>query len=515
MPERLSIPYLVSPRSLFRLGLLLVLGAVAFFLRYSFEQGWIGPTARVAMAATAGTAMIVTSTQIAHRRPAYANALAGAGGAVLYLTAFAAHQRYGLTDPTGAMIALSGVSATVVGLALRHRSELLAMAGMAGAVGAPLILGGRLDIFPGEVGYQVTVLSLATALYLIRRWMWLFAAAVGGVGAVVGVDLIAHWLGSTTVSAIELQIGIGAVWLLGWLGALAGAHRFRDNAITATVLPLAALSVLPVFGTGATLSLWGIGTDDVRWVLITFGVASVSVIARFSLAGTRVGQVVASAHLVPAALVSIAGWMGTLRGGLLLAAIAAQAGIMVVVGARTHESIVSTTGHVIGVAVALMWTIVELVAADRTFDSSDIGTGLVVVTAAVVAFAIRLEPEPHATLSRVYGALSLLAALVWAAFSLGSLDDGPGLVTGVWAAIGFGVIAWGAMSEAGLVRNIGIGVVLLAVTKLLVIDTATASPVVRISLFAGIGLALLVFGYWLGTADEPSAPAGDDQTVLP
>ena len=41
---------LLSGRTLFRLGLALVILSVTFLFRYSIQQGWFGPLARVGMA---------------------------------------------------------------------------------------------------------------------------------------------------------------------------------------------------------------------------------------------------------------------------------------------------------------------------------------------------------------------------------------------------------------------------------------------------------------------------------
>jgi uncharacterized membrane protein len=81
------------------------------------------------------------------------------------------------------------------------------------------------------------------------------------------------------------------------------------------------------------------------------------------------------------------------------------------------------------------------------------------------------------------------------------------------------LLVWGRISASGLVRYGGIGFVLIAIAKLLVLDTATAGPVMRMALFAGIGTALLVVGYWL--ARDAAADAGgadlerDDRVPTP
>jgi uncharacterized membrane protein len=507
-PTRPHPSDLLSARAIFRLGLFLVLAAVAFFLRYSFEQGWIGPIARVGMAASAGMTMIVTGVQISTRRPAYGNVLQGGGAAVLYLTAFAAHQRYGMIDTTGAFLLLGAISAAVVGMALRQSSQPLAISGVAGALIAPVAVGGRIDVFPGDTGYLLAVLGVASWLFLARRWSWLFAAAVAGVGFVVSIDIVRVLFGSTTVSALEVQTGITALWAIGWGVAIAGAIRNPGAVDSATVIPAAATTTLPLYSGLATLAVWDVAPGDRAWMAVTLGLAATHTIAFAVLRSTRAPSMTAAIQLVPASLLAVLAWAGGLEGASLLAAIAAQAAVMVVVGIRAKVAPLALTGHLLAGVVSTAWVIVVFSERDPVFGASDIWTGVVVAISGVLALLIAGEDEPHATLAQVYGALSLPAALGWAAVSLGPLPSGPGLVTGIWALIGIALIVKGQLDSAGLIRNLGIGVILLAVTKLLVIDLGSTSPLVRIGLFSGIGVALLAVGYWLGSSEEE-----DEQSV--
>ncbi len=89
---------LLTGRTLFRTGLALVILSVTFLLRYSIEQGWFGPLARVGLAAAAGAIMIGTGLALNQGRRLYANLLQGGGAAILYLTAFAAHRWMAVTQ---------------------------------------------------------------------------------------------------------------------------------------------------------------------------------------------------------------------------------------------------------------------------------------------------------------------------------------------------------------------------------------------------------------------------------
>lgn len=506
-PSRPQATELLSARALFRLGLFLVLGAVAFFLRYSFQQGWIGPVARVGLATATGLGMIVAGLQISARRPAYGHVLQGGGAAVLYLTAFAAHQRYELTDATGAFLSLIAISAGVVALSLRQGSQPLAASGIAGSLIAPVAIGGNIDVFPGDAGYLVAVLGVASALYLVKAWSWLFASTAAGVGVILTVDLGRVALfGDSSVGRAELLFGVVALWLIGWSVAITGGYRHRRSVDSATVVPTLATATLPLFAALGTIVVLDIQRQEPAWMIVTLGLAAFHIAAFLILSHIPVTRTTTAVQLVPAALLAVAAWVGGLEGAALLAAVAAQAAVMVVVGIRAKVAPLAFTGHVIAGVVSAAWVIVTFAATDTAFDSTDVWTGVVVLIAGLLAFLLEREEEPHRTLAQVYAALSLPALLAWAALSLGPLPSGSGLVTGVWAVIGVGLIVRGRLADSMLVRNLGIAVVLLSVAKLLLVDLVTTSPLIRVGLFAGIGLALLVVGYWLGS-DEPEEVA--------
>ena len=85
-----------------------------------------------------------------------------------YATAWAAHGRYELIDGSAAFLQLVLVAAVGVALALRERSDMMSAVGAAGAVAAPILVGGLPAGVLAIIGYQVSVLVVAVALYLTR-----------------------------------------------------------------------------------------------------------------------------------------------------------------------------------------------------------------------------------------------------------------------------------------------------------------------------------------------------------
>lgn len=107
-------------------------------------------------------------------------------------------------------------------------------------------------------------------------------------------------------------------------------------------------------------------------------------------------------------------------------------------------------------------------------------------------------------------------ALAWIAGHLAEID--PGLVTAGFAVVGLVALVVGRMQEVRLLTVVGLATLALAVVKLILVDLASADPLLKIVLSLGIGVALLAVGYWLGDTallgdrHEAAEEATDDST---
>jgi uncharacterized membrane protein len=123
------------------------LGAIAFviaaslFLKYAFDNDLITPAMQVALIILSGIGMLVGSEFGLRKGYAVtANALCGAGVAVLYAGFFAAHGVYHLVPmlPTFAVMAMVTVVACL--LAVRHDAMFIAVLGLLGGFATPIVL---------------------------------------------------------------------------------------------------------------------------------------------------------------------------------------------------------------------------------------------------------------------------------------------------------------------------------------------------------------------------------------
>ena len=121
-------------------GIALVLAAI-FFLRYSIEQGWLGPPIRVAIGVIVATALLVVCELKAARKYAVtANALDAAAIAILFATFYAARALWDLIPASVTFGLLILVTVLAVLLSIRHDSRFIAVLGLLGGFATPALL---------------------------------------------------------------------------------------------------------------------------------------------------------------------------------------------------------------------------------------------------------------------------------------------------------------------------------------------------------------------------------------
>jgi uncharacterized membrane protein len=159
-------------------GIALVLAAV-FFLRYSVEQGWLGPPVRMAIGMVVGVALLVVCELRGARYRVTANALDAAGIAILFSTAFASNALWQLLPqlPTFGLMVL--ITAVAVLLSIRHDSLFIALLGLIGGFATPALLSTGQDEPIGLFGYLILLnCGLAWVAYK-KRWAILVPVSLG------------------------------------------------------------------------------------------------------------------------------------------------------------------------------------------------------------------------------------------------------------------------------------------------------------------------------------------------
>ena len=137
----------VAGRLLIWAGGVALVAAAGFLIRYSIEIGLITPAARMIAAALFGLALMAASEFARAGRglaedPRVSQALAGAGLAILFATAYGSYILYALIGPGQAAAAMVAITLAALALSLRH-GEPTAALGLIGGFATPLLVGDR------------------------------------------------------------------------------------------------------------------------------------------------------------------------------------------------------------------------------------------------------------------------------------------------------------------------------------------------------------------------------------
>jgi len=190
-PSRERIEELIMRRWVVWLGgLALALGGI-FLVKYSIEQGYFGPVARVTAGLLLGLVLLIAS-EAARRKPLAAPlgpvpvdyvpaALAAAAIAVLFASLYVAYAVYDLIGVSLAFPLLAAVSFGGAALSLVH-GPFLALLGLAGAYVVPLLVSTDDPSVPRLLAYVLVITAGCLFLVRWRQWPWLgWTAVVGSV----------------------------------------------------------------------------------------------------------------------------------------------------------------------------------------------------------------------------------------------------------------------------------------------------------------------------------------------
>ncbi len=118
----------VGRKWLNKIGIISIVLGMVFFIKYSVEQGYIGPTGKIIVSIIAGLALLIAG-EIFNRREGYlylARSLTGGSFAILYITIYAAHHFYNLMDKLPNLIVLGVLVILGVVFSLKYNSREIA-----------------------------------------------------------------------------------------------------------------------------------------------------------------------------------------------------------------------------------------------------------------------------------------------------------------------------------------------------------------------------------------------------
>jgi uncharacterized membrane protein len=164
-----------------RIGILALLIGISYFLKFAFENNWIGPAGRVTIGLVAGIAIILWSERFRTKGyKAFSYSLKAVGFGTLYLSLWAAFQRYSLIPSSVALVMMLAVTASAAALALAQDAQILAAFALTGGFSTPLLLSTGQNREVALFAY-VAILDVATlVLVTFKPWRRLLVMSYAG-----------------------------------------------------------------------------------------------------------------------------------------------------------------------------------------------------------------------------------------------------------------------------------------------------------------------------------------------
>ena len=493
-PSGTNREFSVATHWLARVGALLVVGGLAYFLKLSIDRGWIAPAQRVTGVLAASAAAAWGGVRLV-RRTRYGlvgHAFAAAGFAGLYLG-------FGLGldffDPpvfSSRPLVFAAMAATTVAaglVAARLPSSFIALLGFAGGFATPFVAGSESARPDWFFAYNALLASGAFAVARARHWFALDVLAAFA----CPLAALALFPGRTLGTPAAVLFALFAHVLLAAAIVREGALRAAPLAF-ATPLCLAAHAALDLlfFARG--------GAPTAVFPLVAAGHAALALAARRRLgasdAGVALPGCIATLFLAASAVAlptrASADWIPALASGGALLAL----GLAAAVRSRATGA---AAFWLLGASVLLSFGFAAdaYCAAAPRFGAFVVRLAKLgpVVSAVSLAASRTIFPEPANDEPRrgwTATAISLGLLLALAEAHVWECLDG-GLVTIALALYAFGLLWAGLLRRVRSLRLAALCLLAAAVSKILFVDTAALPMPARAVVFGLVG-GLLVLG---------------------
>ncbi|QQR79145.1 MAG: DUF2339 domain-containing protein [Candidatus Moraniibacteriota bacterium] len=171
-------------------GIVVLILGISFFLKYAFDNDWIGETGRVIIGIAIGVGLLGLGEKLIRQYPRYAYLLTGGGIVILYLSFFAAYQFYHLLPVWAAYGAFTLVTASGMALAIRYDAQLILVLASAGGFMTPILISSG-ENHPVALFSYILILDIAILIVsFFKSWYRLNV-----LGSIATVFIYLAWSG--------------------------------------------------------------------------------------------------------------------------------------------------------------------------------------------------------------------------------------------------------------------------------------------------------------------------------
>jgi uncharacterized membrane protein len=197
-------------------AVLLILFATAFFLKYAFDNRWIGELGRVSIGISFGIAMCLGGYRYQQRGwRIFAQILTAGGIILLYLSTYAAFGYYHLVGQKTAFVYLLILIAEAAALSLVYNAPAIATMALIGGLLTPTLLHSDRNQYRSFFMYLFAL--DAGALALLKHWRGLSSIAYFGTQLLFWLWYNEHYHHQLRTAVLVFQTAIFLLFLLAYL----------------------------------------------------------------------------------------------------------------------------------------------------------------------------------------------------------------------------------------------------------------------------------------------------------
>jgi uncharacterized membrane protein len=498
-----------------RIGMLAIAIGVAFFLKYAFENEWIGPSGRISIGLFIGAGFLIAGEQLRARYAAYAHGLSGGGVLILYISIYAAFAFYQLIPQPVAFASMAAVTVGAAIISARSNAVAIAILGLAGGFLTPVLLSTENPNEVGLFGY-VALLDLGVlALAYSKQWRALNYLSFAGT-----VFTVIAWIIFGPYTDARLLTTGGFITLFFCIFALVAVlYNVVNHRLT--VWPDLILVFLnAVFYFGAIYELIEERYEPYLGLFAVMVSAFYLALGFFAYSRDREDRLLVYTFLGLSILFLVLAVPIQLQQHWVTMGWAVEGAVLVWVGLRVNDRTSRYAAVVVFLIAALYWVLIDaperghshgLLLSHRTFSCAVLLASLAVAALLYKRNAARVAESELAMFGGAYVvgsnalAVALLSLEVYdlfdeAAAAGGAADEQANntrhlALSALWIIYGTAAMIAGLRLRSLLLRWMSLGLLGLAIIKVFLIDLASLKGVYRIISFVALGAILLVVSF--------------------
>ncbi|HTD24796.1 MAG TPA: DUF2339 domain-containing protein [Terriglobales bacterium] len=513
------------------IGIIAILGGVSYFLKYAFDNNWIGPAGRVAIGLILGISVVLWSELFRRKKQAFFSySLKAVGIGILYLSLWGARQFDPPLIPVEvAFAAMIVVTAATAVMAFAQDAQILALYALIGGFLSPLLVSTHhneeIVLFTYVAILDLGVLALAV-LKPWRRLLW-----GGFIGTII---LYAGWgeqyysISQRSITVLFTAIFAAIFAAIPLVTPYYRSSKFPGPSITLTLLPF-------FNAAGFFLALYGMYEDEkTKLTWFALGLAAVYLaisnvfMRRFAEKDTR--KVVALLHVAIAiAFITIAiplrlnahwitiGWLiesavllwiseqtktAVLRYLAITTLVLAIFRVFVFDSSEMAARLVFNARFATyAIAIAVLGGIIilgsrETVSAETGKSVPRTGTWAIRLSGIVlsVLILVGLTLEAHDYFGRQYAQVDIYNPNNPEIYSRLEIAERFSFSV-IWLVVGAGLMVTGFWKRSAFVRWQALVLIAFTIAKVLIYDSSELDRGYRILSFIGLGVVLLGISY--------------------